>query len=84
MPARPSGMRDDWAIALRRTTRETRIFGHDQNAEDKAGPIKVGTAEAKLALFGTIFVPIRDGISHSPKEFASWKDIANGAEDHYR
>jgi acetylornithine deacetylase/succinyl-diaminopimelate desuccinylase-like protein len=39
---------------------------------------------AKLAPFGTIFVPSRDGISHSPKEFTSWPDVANGVEVLYR
>jgi N-carbamoyl-L-amino-acid hydrolase len=39
---------------------------------------------AKLAPFGMIFVPSRDGISHSPKEFTSWQDVANGAEVLYR
>jgi beta-ureidopropionase / N-carbamoyl-L-amino-acid hydrolase len=33
---------------------------------------------------GMIFVPSRDGISHNPKEFTSWQDIANGAEVLYR
>ena len=39
---------------------------------------------AKLAPMGMIFVPSRGGISHSPKEFSSWEDIANGAEVLYR
>jgi len=39
---------------------------------------------AKLAPFGMIFVPSRDGISHSPEEFTSWPDVANGAEVLYR
>jgi N-carbamoyl-L-amino-acid hydrolase len=39
---------------------------------------------AKLAPFGMIFVPSRDGISHSPKEFTSWQDVANGVEVLYR
>lgn len=34
---------------------------------------------AKIAPMGMIFVPSKDGISHSPKEFTSTKDIANGA-----
>jgi N-carbamoyl-L-amino-acid hydrolase len=33
---------------------------------------------------GMIFVPSRGGISHSPKEFTSWQDCANGAEVLYR
>jgi N-carbamoyl-L-amino-acid hydrolase len=39
---------------------------------------------AKIAPMGMIFVPSRDGISHSPKEFTSWQDVANGAEVLYR
>ena len=39
---------------------------------------------AKIAPMGMIFVPSREGISHSPKEFSSWQDIANGAEVLYR
>jgi N-carbamoyl-L-amino-acid hydrolase len=39
---------------------------------------------AALAPFGMIFVPSRGGISHSPKEFTSWADVANGAEVLYR
>jgi beta-ureidopropionase / N-carbamoyl-L-amino-acid hydrolase len=39
---------------------------------------------AKLAPMGMIFVPSREGISHSPKEFTSWPDIANGVEVLYR
>jgi beta-ureidopropionase / N-carbamoyl-L-amino-acid hydrolase len=39
---------------------------------------------AKLAPMGMIFVPSREGISHSPKEFSSWQDIGNGAEVLYR
>jgi N-carbamoyl-L-amino-acid hydrolase len=29
---------------------------------------------------GMIFVPSRDGISHSPKEYTSWEDAARGAQ----
>jgi N-carbamoyl-L-amino-acid hydrolase len=39
---------------------------------------------AKIAPMGMIFVPSREGISHSPKEFTSWPDVANGAEVLYR
>ncbi len=39
---------------------------------------------AKIAPMGMIFVPSRDGISHNPKEFTSWQDVANGAEVLYR
>jgi N-carbamoyl-L-amino-acid hydrolase len=33
---------------------------------------------------GMIFVPSRDGISHSPKEFTAGVDVGNGAEVLYR
>src|SRR5215472_9142427 len=39
---------------------------------------------ARIAPMAMIFVPSRDGISHSPKEFTSWQDVANGAEVLYR
>jgi N-carbamoyl-L-amino-acid hydrolase len=39
---------------------------------------------ARIAPMAMIFVPSKDGISHSPKEFTSWEDIANGAEVLYR
>ncbi len=39
---------------------------------------------ARLAPIGMIFVPSRDGISHSPKEFTPWAEVANGAEVLYR
>jgi len=39
---------------------------------------------ATLAPVGMIFVPSRGGISHSPREFTDWADIANGAEVLYR
>ncbi len=39
---------------------------------------------AKIAPMAMIFVPSRDGISHSPEEFSSWEDVANGAEVLYR
>ena len=33
---------------------------------------------AAKAPIGMIFVPSKDGISHSPEEFTEWKDIATG------
>jgi metal-dependent amidase/aminoacylase/carboxypeptidase family protein len=39
---------------------------------------------ARIAPMAMIFVPSKDGISHSPKEFTSWEDIANGAAVLYR
>jgi N-carbamoyl-L-amino-acid hydrolase len=39
---------------------------------------------ARIAPMGMIFVPSREGISHSPRELTSWEDIANGAEVLYR
>jgi N-carbamoyl-L-amino-acid hydrolase len=34
---------------------------------------------ARIAPTGMIFVPSKGGISHSPKEFTSAEDMANGA-----
>ena len=34
---------------------------------------------ARIAPTGMVFVPSKDGISHSPKEFTSAQDMANGA-----
>ena len=34
---------------------------------------------ARFAPIGMIFIPSKDGISHSPKEFTSAEDMANGA-----
>ena len=34
---------------------------------------------ADICPMGMIFVPSRDGISHSPREFSKPEDIANGA-----
>jgi beta-ureidopropionase / N-carbamoyl-L-amino-acid hydrolase len=39
---------------------------------------------ARIAPMAMIFVPSKDGISHSPKEFTSWQDVANGTEVLYR
>lgn len=38
----------------------------------------------KVAPMGMIFIPSKDGISHSPKEYSWPEDIANGAEVLYR
>ena len=39
---------------------------------------------ARIAPMAMIFVPSKEGISHSPKEFTSWQDVANGTEVLYR
>lgn len=39
---------------------------------------------ARIAPMAMIFVPSKDGISHSPKEFTAWQDVANGTEVLYR
>ena len=49
-----------------------------------SGAVQDAQQIAKIAPMGMIFVPSRDGISHSPKEFTSWQDVANGAEVLYR
>jgi N-carbamoyl-L-amino-acid hydrolase len=35
---------------------------------------------ARIAPTGMLFVPSRDGISHSPREFTTKDDMANGAD----
>jgi len=39
---------------------------------------------ARIVPMAMIFVPSKDGVSHSPKEFTSWQDVANGTEVLYR
>ena len=39
---------------------------------------------ARIAPVGMIFVPSKDSVSRSPKEFTSWQDVANGTEVLYR
>jgi N-carbamoyl-L-amino-acid hydrolase len=49
-----------------------------------SGAVHDAQQMAKVAPFGMVFVPSRDGISHSPKEFTSWQEVTNGAEVLYR
>jgi N-carbamoyl-L-amino-acid hydrolase len=49
-----------------------------------SGAVQDAQKMARIAPMGMIFVPSRGGISHSPKEFTSWQDCANGAEVLYR
>jgi N-carbamoyl-L-amino-acid hydrolase len=49
-----------------------------------SGAVQDAQQLAKITPIGMIFVPSREGISHSPREFSSWQDIANGAEVLYR
>jgi len=49
-----------------------------------SGAVQDAGQIAKIAPMGMIFVPSRGGISHSPREFTSWQDVANGAEVLYR
>lgn len=49
-----------------------------------SGAVHDAQQMGNLAPFGMILVPSRDGISHAPKEFTSWQDVANGAEVLYR
>jgi N-carbamoyl-L-amino-acid hydrolase len=49
-----------------------------------SGAVQDAQKMAMIAPMGMIFVPSRGGVSHSPKEFTSWQDCANGAEVLYR
>ena len=53
-------------------------------ADLPSGAVQDAQQIAQIAPMGMIFVPSRDGISHSPHEFTSFADIANGAEVLYR
>ena len=57
----------------------------------RAGPLPIPSgaghaaqAMARLCPVGMIFVPSRDGISHSPAEYSRPEEIACGAELLYR
>jgi N-carbamoyl-L-amino-acid hydrolase len=49
-----------------------------------SGAVQDAQKMAKIAPMSMIFVPSRGGISHSPQEFTSWPDAANGVEVLYR
>ncbi len=49
-----------------------------------SGAVQDAQEVARVAPMGMIFIPSRDGISHSPKEYSAPPDIANGAEVLYR
>jgi N-carbamoyl-L-amino-acid hydrolase len=49
-----------------------------------SGAVQDAQKMAKIAPMGMIFVPSHNGISHSPKEYTSWPDAANGVEVLYR
>jgi N-carbamoyl-L-amino-acid hydrolase len=53
-------------------------------ADVPSGAVHDAGEISKIAPMGMIFVPSRDGISHSPQEFTSWEDCANGVEVLYR
>ncbi len=49
-----------------------------------SGALQDAQQIANIAPMGMIFVPSREGISHSPKEFTSFADVANGADVLYQ
>ena len=53
-------------------------------ADMPSGAVHDAGEISRIAPMGMIFVPSRDGISHSPQEFTSWEDCANGVEVLYR
>ena len=53
-------------------------------ADMPSGAVHDAGEISRIAPMGMIFVPSHDGISHSPKEFTSWEDCANGVEVLYR
>ena len=49
-----------------------------------SGAVHDAQQMARIAPMGMIFIPSKDGISHSPKEFSSASDVGNGVEVLYR
>ncbi len=70
--------------ALQTSIREAAKAAGFATSDLPSGAVHDAQQIAKIAPMGMIFVPSRDGISHSPKEFTSWEDVANGAEVLYR
>lgn len=71
-------------IAMQSAIREAAKSAGLATTDLPSGAVHDAQQIAKLASMGMIFVPSHDGISHSPKEFTSWQDVANGAEVLYR
>jgi allantoate deiminase/N-carbamoyl-L-amino-acid hydrolase len=58
---------------------ETIALGLDA-PELMSGPFHDALALSYACDYGMIFVRCKDGISHNPLEYASWEDLALGAE----
>ncbi len=61
--------------ALRQTSKELNIEFHDM----PSGAAHDAQIMAQLTRVGMIFVPSKDGRSHSPAEWTHWEDIETGA-----
>ena len=57
---------------------------HLQTTDLPSAAVQDAQQIARIAPMGMIFVPSKDGVSHSPKEYTSWSDVRNGAEVLYR
>jgi acetylornithine deacetylase/succinyl-diaminopimelate desuccinylase-like protein len=49
-----------------------------------SGPFHDALAMSYVCDYGMIFVRCKDGISHNPKEFSTYEDIALGTEVLYK
>jgi len=70
--------------ALQAAIREAARSAGLATSDLPSGAVQDAQQVAKVAPIGMIFVPSRDGISHSPQEFTPSSEIAGGAEVLYR
>jgi N-carbamoyl-L-amino-acid hydrolase len=70
--------------ALQAAIREAARSADLATSDLPSGAVQDAQQVAKVAPIGMIFVPSRDGISHSPREFTPSSEIAGGAEVLYR
>ena len=70
--------------ALQKAIREAAGSLGLATADLPSGAVQDAQQIAAIAPIGMIFVPSQKGISHSPREFTAWPDVANGAEVLYR
>jgi beta-ureidopropionase / N-carbamoyl-L-amino-acid hydrolase len=57
---------------------------HLQTTDLPSAAVQDAQQIARIAPMGMIFVPSKDGVSHSPKEYTAGSDVRNGAEVLYR
>ncbi|HMG83077.1 MAG TPA: M20/M25/M40 family metallo-hydrolase, partial [Ferruginibacter sp.] len=68
----------DWIKAI--IANECKTIGLTDTPELMSGPFHDAMALSYACDYGMIFVRCKDGISHNPLEYASYEDLALGAE----